>query len=99
MFWKGCFGSCWPCCLLRGCRFSLTFLSVSDEGVFDDHVYNARLGKEAGSLAMWQQAAVCLPDFAAFREWIHTDHLCYAVPRQHEFGRRTIQDQRLLDSY
>jgi hypothetical protein len=25
--------------------------------------------------------------------------LCYAVPRQHEFGKRTIQDQRLLDSY
>lgn len=85
--------------LLDVCRFSLTFLSASDEGVFDDHVYNARIGKEAGSLALWQPVAPTLPDLAAFHQWFHSTHLCYAVPRQHEFGKRTIQDQKLLDSY
>lgn len=81
------------------CRFSLTFVSASDEGVFDQDVYSLRLGKEAGSLAHWESVAATLPDLAAFQQWIHTDHLCYAVPRQHEFGKRTIADQRLLDSY
>lgn len=81
------------------CRYSLTFLSASDDGVFDHHVYNARLGKEAGSLAHWQQVAAGLEDWAAFHRWFFADHLCYAVQRQHEFGKRTIKDQRLLDSY
>lgn len=81
------------------CRFSLTFLSASDDGVFDDTVYDARLGKEAGSLKHWQQVAGTLPNLQAFHQWFFSDHLCYAVPRQHEFGKRTIQDQRLLDSY
>lgn len=83
------------CC----CRYSLTFLSASDEGVFDDHVYNARLDKEAGSLAHWQRVAAGLQNLAAFHDWLYSDHLCYAVPRQKEFGKRTIQDQRLLESY
>jgi hypothetical protein len=74
-------------------------VSASDEGVFDHDVYNLRLGKEAGSLAHWLQVAATLPDLAAFQQWIHAEHLCYAVPRQHEFGKRTIADQRLLDSY
>lgn len=91
----------WVWSVARACvrRYSLTFLSASDEGVFDAHVYNTRLGKEVGSLTNWEAAAADLPDLPAFWQWIHTDHLCYAVPRQHEFGKRTIQDQRLLDSY
>lgn len=81
------------------CRFSLTFLSASDKGVFDEYVYNARLEKEAGSLAHWQSVAAGLSNLADFHQWFYHEHLCYAVPRQHEFGKRTIQDPRLLDSY
>lgn len=75
------------------------FVSASDEGVFDDYVYNARLHKEAGSLAHWQRVSEGLTGFPAFHQWFFAEHLCYAVPRQHEFGKRTIQDQKLLDSY
>eukprot|EP00878_Enallax_costatus_P030715 GHUV01033494.1.p1 GENE.GHUV01033494.1~~GHUV01033494.1.p1 ORF type:complete len:142 (+),score=31.45 GHUV01033494.1:214-639(+) len=80
-------------------RYSLTFLSASDEGVFDDYVYNARLGKEAGSLQHWRSVASGLRKLSDFHAWLHADHLCYAVPRQHEFGKRTIKDPKLLESY
>jgi hypothetical protein len=80
-------------------RFSLTFLSSSDEGVFEPDVYAARLDKEAGSLAHWQAVASGLGSLADFHAWLFADHLCYAVPRQGEFGKRTIEDQRLLESY
>jgi hypothetical protein len=81
------------------CRFQLTFLSASDTGVFDDHVYSARLIKEAASLAHWHAVAPSLPDLAAVHTWLFSDHLCYAVQRQHEFGKRTIDDPKLLESY
>lgn len=80
-------------------RYSLTFLSASDEGVFDDYVYNARLGKEAGSLQHWRSVAGGMRRLSDFHTWLHADHLCYAVPRQHEFGQRTIKDPKLLESY
>ncbi|WIA12187.1 hypothetical protein OEZ85_012258 [Tetradesmus obliquus] len=80
-------------------RFSLTFLSASDEGCFDDHVYSARLQKEAGSLAHWQGVAGGLRSLPELHGWLHSDHLCYAVQRQHEFGKRTIEDEKLLKSY
>jgi hypothetical protein len=34
-----------------------------------------------------------------FHQWFFQTHLCYAVPRQHEFGKRTIKDDALLNSY
>eukprot|EP00882_Tetradesmus_deserticola_P029766 GHRQ01033368.1.p1 GENE.GHRQ01033368.1~~GHRQ01033368.1.p1 ORF type:complete len:194 (+),score=90.96 GHRQ01033368.1:89-670(+) len=80
-------------------RFSLTFLSASDEGCFDEAVYAARLTKEAASLAHWQGVAAGLRSLPELQAWLHSDHLCYAVQRQHEFGKRTIKDQKLLESY
>eukprot|EP00882_Tetradesmus_deserticola_P033161 GHRQ01037852.1.p2 GENE.GHRQ01037852.1~~GHRQ01037852.1.p2 ORF type:complete len:182 (+),score=46.13 GHRQ01037852.1:473-1018(+) len=72
-------------------RFSLTFLSASDEGCFDEAVYAARLTKEAASLAHWQGVAAGLRSLPELQAWLHSDHLCYAVQRQHEFGKRTIK--------
>lgn len=81
------------------CRYTLTFLSASDESVFDDYVYNARLKKEADSLQHWRSVAANLRQLSDFHTWLHADHLCYAVPRQHEFGKQTISDPKLLESY
>jgi hypothetical protein len=69
----------------------LTFLSASDEGCFDQYVYSARLQKEAASLAHWQGVATGLRSLPELQAWLHSDHLCYAVQRQHEFGKRTIK--------
>lgn len=86
-------------CLAR--RFDLVFVSCSDDGVFDDHVLQARHSKEAASLATWREdkAAAGLTCLADFHAWFYGHHLCYSVSRQHAFGARTITDERLLASY
>jgi hypothetical protein len=88
LFVDGCFE---VTLLLLPRRFSLTFLSASDEGCFDEYVYSARLQKEAASLAHWQGVAGGLRSLPELQAWLHSDHLCYAVQRQHEFGKRTIK--------
>lgn len=80
-------------------RFSLTFLSASDDGVFDAHVLAARRDKEAGSLSHWRGVAKRARTLPELHQWLHSEHLCYAVPRQTEFGLRTIEDDKLLESY
>ena len=83
------------------CRFQLTFVASSDEGVFDEYVLQARHEKEAQALANWQatRAAAGLTSLSAFHAWFYGDHLCYSVGKQHLFGVRTIKDERLLASY
>ena len=74
-------------------------MSASDEGVFDADVYAARLEKEAEAVANWKRAAAELKSLPDVHAWLFSDHLCYAVPKQHLFGARTIKDERLLASY
>ena len=59
----------------------------------------ARLDKESMSQADWKAVQSVLKDLPAFHHWFYQTHLCYAVPRQHEFGVRTIKDDALLNSY
>lgn len=59
----------------------------------------ARLEKEAEAVANWNKASSHFKTLADFHAWFYSDHLCYAVPKQHLFGARTIQDERLLASY
>ncbi|GBF93965.1 hypothetical protein Rsub_06214 [Raphidocelis subcapitata] len=80
-------------------RFELMYVSSSDEGVFDDYVYQARVEKEAQAVANWKATAAKFTSLADFHQWFYSDHLCYAVPKQHLFGVRTIKDERLLASY
>lgn len=80
-------------------RFEQVYVSSSDDGVFDDHVYRVRLEKEAKALASWKRTSSQFSGLADFHEWLYEDHLCYAVPKQHLFGQRTIQDEKLLASY
>lgn len=76
-------------------------MSSSDAGVFEDHVLAARRDKEADSLARWRadKEAAGLTSLAAFHAWFFSDHACYSVQKQRAFGKRTIQDERLLASY
>jgi hypothetical protein len=59
----------------------------------------ARLEKEAQAVANWERASAGFTSLADFHAWFYSDHLCYAVPKQHLFGVRTIKDDRLLASY
>ena len=47
----------------------------------------------------WKATASRFKTLADFHAWFYDDHLCYAVPKQHLFGVRTIKDERLLASY
>lgn len=79
-------------------RFQLTFVSSSDEGLFDGDVLTARHSKEAEAVRAWESHQ--FQSFANLHWWMHQTHLCYAVPRQNEFGRGSdIADPRLLASY
>ncbi len=67
--------------------------------MFEPDVYAARTAKEADSLTHWRGVAGRVNSMQQLHAWLHEEHLCYAVPRQHEWGRRTIEDPKLLASY
>lgn len=80
-------------------RFQLTFLSVTDEGLFEPDVLAARHSKEAGSLAAWKDKCRAFSGIADIHDWMHQTHQCYATSRQDEFDVVTITDPKLLASY
>ncbi len=80
-------------------RFTMTFASSSDEGLFDLEVLQARRDKEAASLAQWRSHEFRSKTFAQLHSWLFLTHQCYSVSRQGEFEKQTIQDPRLLASY
>ena len=63
-------------------RFGLSFYAASDEGVFPDDILDARLDREAESLADWQRTAAQFLQLRDLHAWLHDQHLCYAVNRQ-----------------
>ena len=77
--------------------FYLSYVSVSDEGLFSDEVLVARIEKEAKSLQHWKSQQ--LETFQELHAWLHSTHQCYSVSRQQEFSKKTISDPRLLASY
>lgn len=62
-------------------RFELQFLAVPDIGMAED-VLEARREREANSLKNFQATIKATPSLSQFSEWMHMEHLCYAVPRQ-----------------
>lgn len=81
------------------CRIEPYCVPVSDEGLFDDHVLLARQARERKSLERFQEDMDDINSLTQFSEWLHTTHLCYAVPRQHEFGKPTGLSEEALASY
>jgi hypothetical protein len=59
----------------------------------------ARIEKEAQAVANWNAASAGFETLADFHSWFYAHHMCYAVPKQHLFGVRTIKDEKLLASY
>ena len=82
-----------------GRRFALTFHAVPDEGAMPPEVLAARAAREAQSLRNLEETIEKVPDFAAACHWLHTEHKCYAVARQHEIGRPSDADDVALRSY
>lgn len=80
-------------------RFSLDYHPVSDEGLFDPGVLQARVEKEARSAATWRADAAALRTLGDLHAWLFATHLCYSVSRQHEFGREKDLDPRLAATY
>lgn len=82
-------------------RFQLSYWPVSDEGIFEPHILQARVDKEAGSARTWKRA-LQQHNISSLRDlhaWLHATHLCYSVSRQHEFGQPTELSPELAASY
>lgn len=79
--------------------YTLEFYSASDDGLFDASVYEARLEKEHAAVKQWAKDTGHMRKLSELHSWLFGTHMCYAVPRQHEFGRPTGLDKRLLASY
>jgi hypothetical protein len=87
-----------PCSPLR---FQLSYWPVSDKGIFEPHILQARVDKEAGSARTWKRA-LQQHNISSLRDlhaWLHATHLCYSVSRQHEFGQPTELSPELAASY
>ena len=67
--------------LLCPARFNLHFVAVPDIGMPED-VLEARREREAKSLKNFMGTVEATPSLAKFSEWMHMEHMCYAVPRQ-----------------
>ncbi|GMH33459.1 hypothetical protein BSKO_01293 [Bryopsis sp. KO-2023] len=79
--------------------FQLDFIPVSDKGIFQEEVLEARKSREAQSLATWKTDLEKLKSFTDLHNWLHETHLCYSVSRQSQFGRQGGVDDLVLNSY
>eukprot|EP01025_Chloroclados_australasicus_P035965 TRINITY_DN36599_c0_g1_i1.p4 TRINITY_DN36599_c0_g1~~TRINITY_DN36599_c0_g1_i1.p4 ORF type:complete len:277 (-),score=9.70 TRINITY_DN36599_c0_g1_i1:1431-2261(-) len=79
--------------------YNLSYVNVSDEGIFEQDVLQARLAKEGTSCIQFEQDMQDITCLSEFHQWLHSTHLCYAVQRQHEFGKLKQYDQKVLHSY
>lgn len=66
-------------------RFNLAFLQVNDQGI-DRTLLDARKLKEHASLEALKKTIKRVNSMADLHEWLHQEHRCYAVSRQHEIG-------------
>lgn len=81
------------------CRTELFMVPVSDEGIFEPEVLLERQRREQQSLERFHEDMRDVSSLVEFNEWLHMTHLCYAVPRQHEFGKSTGLSNAALASY
>lgn len=79
--------------------YELEYYEASDDGLFEQDVYVARVEKEVQAAERWLKDTANFTQLADLHSWLFDTHMCYAVPRQHEFGQPTKLDPRLLASY
>jgi len=81
-----------------GRNFELDFVAVRD-GAMPEGVLAARREREAHSVENLRENVRKLRTFAAASEWLHMEHRCYAVSRQHEVGEGIGVDPEAMKSY
>ena len=64
----------------------MDYYAVSDEGVFPPDVLQARSAKEEKAVATWHKNTDGIVTLRDFHKWMYDTHLCYGVPRQHQYG-------------
>ncbi|KAK9848231.1 hypothetical protein WJX84_002481 [Apatococcus fuscideae] len=81
--------------------FLLDYHAAPDAGIFSDDVLEARTAREHESLLAWQENCRRLKSLEAMHAFLHHEHLCYAVERQHEFldQQDEVISQEVLKSY
>lgn len=72
---------------------------MSDEGIFEADVTDARAAKEAAAVATWHKNTAGMRSLADLHSWLYATHLCYSVSRQQEFGRVQELDPKLAATY
>lgn len=81
-------------------RFSLWFVSVSDEGLFPPEVLQSRRQREAASLLTWRGNSAKITSIKKLHSWLFDTHLCYSVSRQGEWDvAAKAVDDKALASY
>ena len=74
-------------------------MAASDAGTLPPEVLEARRAREERSRLRFLEDMAPLSSLADFSEWMHQTHLCYAVPRQAEWGEQTEVAPAALASY
>lgn len=76
-------------------NFNLSFLEVSDAGI-DESLLAARRKKEHESLRQLTETIQRLQTLSDLHKWLHEEHRCYAVSRQHEIGYISPEVKNML---
>jgi len=78
----------------------LEYHAVSDQGLFDQEILQARSIKEAAAVNTWNNNMKSIKTMEQFHAWIFATHLCYSASRQDEFGPgREVIDPKLAATY
>ena len=78
----------------------LEYHAVSDQGLFDQEILQARSIKEAAAVDTWINSMQSIKTMEQFHAWIFATHLCYSASRQGEFGPgREVLDPKLAATY
>lgn len=75
--------------------FNLSFLEVSDVGI-DESLLAARKKKEYESLQQLLGTIQRLQTLPDLHKWLHEEHRCYSVSRQHEIGYISPEVKNML---
>jgi len=78
----------------------LEYHAVSDQGLFDQEVLQARSIKETAAVDTWNNNMKSIKTMEQFHAWLFATHLCYSASRQDEFGPgREDLDPKLAATY
>lgn len=81
-------------------QLELEYHAVSDQGLFDQEILQARSIKETAAVDTWHNNMKSIKTMKQLHAWIFATHLCYSASRQDEFGPgREDLDPKLAATY